>query len=182
MSQSGLQPFDIELPLVNGEPTLGIQAVVNMTPKQRHRLPILINTTAEDAATYAAYSVFRYCRAPSTRVEPRVAAVCAYLIVKYNLFGYIGDLTKDGRWDAIEAPNPVILSARNEFVFDASLVRQVLTVILSTKVSYWSTNHHVGQDGATGYLKKVLDLFGMSGDRIINTLGIASLILWGSHH
>ncbi|KAI0981276.1 hypothetical protein GJ496_001964 [Pomphorhynchus laevis] len=71
MSQSGLQPFDIELPLVNGEPTLGIQAVVDMPPNGDIRFTILINTTAEDAATCAACSVFRYCQAPGTRVEPR---------------------------------------------------------------------------------------------------------------
>ncbi|KAI0990498.1 hypothetical protein GJ496_006057 [Pomphorhynchus laevis] len=104
------------------------------------------------------------------RAEPRIAAVCAYSIVKYGLFGYIYDLEKDGRWDAVEVPNPAVLSARNELNFDAALVRQILTVVLSTKVSFSSTNHHVGQDGTTEYLKKVLDLFAMSGDNLINTL------------
>ncbi|KAI0980750.1 hypothetical protein GJ496_001433 [Pomphorhynchus laevis] len=162
-SSESLQPFVIELPLINGEPTLGIQAVVDMPPNGDIRLPILINTTAEDAATYTACSIYRSCQAPSTRVKPRVAAVCTYSIVKYGLFGYVGEIEKDGRWDAVEAPNPAVLSARSEFIFDAALVRQILTVILSTKVSFWSTNYYVGQDGATGYLKKVLDLFGIQG-------------------
>ncbi|KAI0981272.1 hypothetical protein GJ496_001960 [Pomphorhynchus laevis] len=50
-----------------------------------------------------------------------MAAVCAYSIVKYGLFGYINELEKDGRWDAVEAPNPSVSLTRREFTFDAAL-------------------------------------------------------------
>ncbi|KAI0981830.1 hypothetical protein GJ496_007290, partial [Pomphorhynchus laevis] len=49
-------------------------------------------------------------------------------------------------------------------------VRQMLTVILATKINYWSTSHHIGQEARGGYLKKVLVQYNINNFRPLHML------------
>lgn len=147
--------YRFELPTINGEPTVGIAATVDEPDYSEIRLAILYNVDNETAATYAACHAYMRTAHPDVRMNQTIAAASAYAIVKYGLFGYILEGEKDGRWDIVDKPSDDVAAVREACIFSAEDVRDALSYVLATKVSYWSTNHHVGQEASTGYLKKL---------------------------
>ncbi|KAI0981274.1 hypothetical protein GJ496_001962 [Pomphorhynchus laevis] len=94
-----------------------------------------------------------------------MAAVCAYSIVKYGLFGYINELEKDGRWDAVEAPNPSVSLTRGEFTFDAAL-----------KITTNRAQFHIGSAFLTGEPR--LDAADHIQSRVLGRLGAFASIFY----
>lgn len=169
---SSEDPFgsDLLLTEINGGQEFGLGAEADAPIRAENRLAIFPAETNYTMAAKLALA-FSYCKFISTSAD--LFDCCLYLIVYFELHAvkrYGGsdeynfvDSDVVVRTNPREGPFYNTMRARIDKVqktlVDPSAINIANTLMYSTKVNWYLTNHHVGTKVVTGYVKRVMSQF-----------------------
>jgi hypothetical protein len=162
----------------NGTIIVGLAAAGEAKPPEGDRIPIL------DEPSAAAVRAWNWASEKyATHAEAAEYAKFAALVGYYDLSGKYGA----NRYDGHAADS--IGDAKEDNVQDVARFlggseRQgLLSILVGTKVAFWSTNHHVGQREINTYIRKLIELhYGGAGDLTDDRIAALKDCIWIAGH
>eukprot|EP00919_Chromeraceae_sp_WS-2016_P027883 GHVR01066085.1.p1 GENE.GHVR01066085.1~~GHVR01066085.1.p1 ORF type:complete len:422 (+),score=49.50 GHVR01066085.1:226-1491(+) len=144
----------------NGPEAIGFSAVSDVAPSANRRLfAVTFSDEVEFVGHNIAATVIRAGWQDTVKENPIILAMM-YCILTYQLWGVDGKLDRDSAafltyYTAANyaATAKLILEQMTDAM---SLESKGLLLCVAVKLSYWQSNHHVGQGKLSGIVKKVL--------------------------
>lgn len=142
----------VNLPALNGNYEVGIAVGTDAALAEEKKLNLYASSTCT-----AIWAWDRFASSP-IRAHYAAAAYVCHSLAFCRTVGTSND--KCGDYIKVKGALQVteVLRVALEAAITSDVVLCASTVIIATKANFWATNHHTGQGGATGYIKKVLDL------------------------
>lgn len=153
--------ISIEIPSINGAIEAGITIGVDSSLPQDKKLPILMQGATPATLALVKQHAALWAYTQFTDVNARRLFVNGVLgLVDTGLICTVGE-SSDGDW--YKAVTPIQATAAQKELIEGIVSRddmlKAITVAVATKANFWLMNHHTGQGGCVGYVKKVLDVF-----------------------
>lgn len=147
----------ITIPGIDGVFEAGIAIGIDNKLPDSKRLRVPRDRSPENASCYAATWAKKYCH-DNNIIENDIRKVViagAYIAVRIGAIRSSADThDADGDW-LIDDPAIEYMAVDPDEVtyIDA---QRALTIMIATKVNWWLTNHHTGQQTMSGFVRKVI--------------------------
>lgn len=164
--------ININLPLINGKIVAGIN--VDASLPEEKKLPILYMRNLPSSHNTIKINAVVWACDQFTEPDARKLFVNGIAgILDLGLVRHV-EHVPDGDWRRVRGAVEMSKDKRKLVMSIISLEEMVrsVNVAVATKVNFWLTNHHTGQEAVEGYVEEVLEVFFKY--RITNQLIIAA--------
>lgn len=151
--------IQIHLPPFNGNIQVGLAANTDLSLPAAERLVVVIKGDAHESGLFTAAATLATMPAQMSQEGRSIVANAAYSCIAFGLTGKIGDNPNDARGGDYRALPPEAVTQDQINAAEALISEQgiviSLTLMLATKLNWWTTNHHTGQGELSPYIVKV---------------------------